>query len=58
MESNKLCGYALLQDYGSYMDFKILKTNPIYEKLAINVTIIAQILKEYNNRLEGELLYM
>lgn len=52
-EKDKLCGYALLEEYDEYMNFKALKVEPEYEKKGINAAIIAFILEKYNSKLES-----
>ncbi|MDO5291424.1 MAG: hypothetical protein Q4F05_01615 [bacterium] len=51
-ESDEMCGYALLTENTSYVDFNVLKTKPESEKKAINAAIIYKILLDYNNRLK------
>lgn len=53
VETQELCGYALLRDYGSYVDFAVLRTEPEMEKLAINAAMVAGILKHYADRFDG-----
>ena len=52
-EDNKLCGYAMLEDYGNYIDFKVLRVRPDKEKLSINAAIVAGLLNEYEDRFDG-----
>ena len=40
-----LCGYALLKDCGSYLDFSVLRTIPASERLGVNAAIVASILE-------------
>ncbi len=39
-KGNKLCGFALLEDKKSYIDFTVLKTIPQFEKEGINAVLV------------------
>lgn len=41
-----LCGYALLEKCENYVDFKVLRTNPAFERYGINAAVVYGILKE------------
>lgn len=49
---NELCGYALLQEKETFIDFSVLKTIPSYEKLGINAAIVYEILNYYRSKLK------
>lgn len=51
LETKELCGYAQLQDFGSYVEFNILRVSPSAERLGINAAIVAGILENYDSRL-------
>ena len=53
-EKGKLSGYALLKDYGSYVDFSTLRVDPECEKQAINAAMVAGILEQYKDRFNGQ----
>lgn len=47
-ETNELCGYALLaKESESYVDFKVLKTNPRYEKYSVNAALVEGVLRQF-----------
>lgn len=50
--SDELCGYALLKEHKSYVDFSVLKAKPEYEKSGINAAIVFAVINEYNKQLE------
>lgn len=50
-ETNELCGYAWIEVYENYIDFCCLKTNPEFEKYAINAAIVYAIVSKYNSKL-------
>ena len=52
-EDGSLCGYAQLNDQGSYAEFNVLRAKPETEKLAINAAMVAGILDHYNSRFNG-----
>lgn len=52
-ESGKIQGYSVLSDYGSYVEFSILRTEPLAEKNAINAAMVFGILEYYRNRFDG-----
>ncbi len=52
-ESGKLQGYAVLSDYGSYVEFSILRTEPSAERNAINAAMVNGILEYYKDRFDG-----
>ncbi len=48
--SNELCGYALLsKESETYIDFKVLKTNPEHEKRGVNAALVEGILRYFNS---------
>jgi len=53
VESNEIQGYAVLTDYGAYVEFSILRTMPSAEKSAINAAMVAGILEYYKSRFDG-----
>lgn len=53
-ETNKMVGYAYFeQESDNYIDFKVLKTNPEYEKYSINAALVEKILSYLSSFLEG-----
>lgn len=54
----KLCAYAELEDYGSYVDFFAQKSIPTYEKYAVNAALVKGILDYYNERLATRDFYI
>ena len=49
-ETNELCGYSLLSRASDdYVDFKVLKTNPQYEKNGVNAALVDGILRYFNS---------
>ena len=50
---NNLSGYAYLTDNTSYLEFNMLRVIPKNEKKGINAAIIAKILEDNNEKLEG-----
>lgn len=52
-ETGKLCGYALLERKGRYVDFMVQKTIPAYEKKGINAELINQILLDHTEFLQS-----
>lgn len=53
ISTGQMAGYAHLTDYGSHVDFSVLRTKPEAEHLAINAAIIAGILEHYKYRFNG-----
>lgn len=51
-EDEKLHAYAMLIEHESHVDFAMLKTEPSYEKRAINAAIVAAICEHYNKKVE------
>lgn len=52
-ETNEMAGYAFFeQESDKYIDFKVLKTNPKYEKYSINAALVEKILSYLNSFLE------
>lgn len=49
--SGRLEGYAVLQDYETYLAFDMLKVNPDKEKLAINAAMVCAIMEDYSDKL-------
>ena len=48
-ESEKLCGYALLsKESETYVDFKVMRTNPECEKNGINAALVEGVLRHFN----------
>lgn len=47
-------GYAQLMDYGSYVEFSVLRTVPDAEKKAVNAAMVSAILEFYRDRFTGE----
>lgn len=53
-ESNELAGYALLKRQNDFfLNFAVLKTNPIQEKFAVNVALVYGILSHYEGFLKS-----
>lgn len=48
----KLCGYAYLEKYEDYSEFRVLKVYPECEKKAINAALVACILEDYEDELQ------
>lgn len=49
-----MVGYAYFeQESDNYIDFKVLKTNPEYEKYSINAALVEKILSYLSSFLEG-----
>ena len=49
-ESNELCGYALLSRNGEkWVGFNVQKTNPEYEKYALNAALVEKVLSHYQD---------
>lgn len=51
VESEQLCGYALLQEHECHVDFVSLRVTPESEKKGINAAMVAGVLDEYSSRL-------
>lgn len=48
--SEELCGYALLsKESETYVDFKVMRTNPEYEKNGINAALMEGILRYFDS---------
>lgn len=48
--SEKLCGYALLlKERENYVSFRVMKTNPEYEKNGVNAALVEGILRHFNS---------
>lgn len=54
VSNGELCGYALLEDNKSYVEFSVLRTEPIHEKNGINAVIVYEILEYYKDRFNGD----
>ncbi len=54
IENSKLCGYAILNEAKSHVEFNVLRVNPEYEHLAINAAIVAGIVEKYSDRLGND----
>lgn len=53
-ETKELTGYALLaQESDSYIDFKAMKTMPIYEKYGVNAALVEGVLRHYDDFLQN-----
>ena len=50
-ESNKLCGYSILNETNHHVEFSVLRVNPESERNAINAAMVAAIVEKYNDRL-------
>lgn len=49
-ESGMLCGYSLLsQESETYVDFKVMRTNPECEKNGVNAALVEGILRYFNS---------
>lgn len=49
-ESNELCGYALLSQNGErWVGFNVQKTNPEYEKYALNAALVEKVVSHYQD---------
>ena len=53
-EDGELCGYAQLNDCGSFVEFNVLRTIPEKEKMGINAAMVAGILDYYKSRFDGQ----
>lgn len=51
IESNKLCGYSILNETGHHVEFHVLRVNPESERKAINAAMVDAIVEKYNPRL-------
>lgn len=52
-ETNEMVGYAYFeQESDNYIDFKVLRTNPEYEKYSINAALVEKILSYLSSFLE------
>jgi len=51
-ESGELMAYAVLTDFGTYIEFSILRAVPNAEKLGINAAMVAGILEHFKEKLE------
>ena len=51
-EKGRLCGYAYLERYDSYSEFRVLKVYPACERKGINAALTACILEDYREVLE------
>lgn len=47
---NILQGYAIVEDYGNYAAFSVLRTNPEAEKQGINAAVVDRILAKFDDR--------
>ena len=48
-ETNALCGYALLtRENDTYVDFKVLKTDPEHEKNAVNAALVEGVMRYFD----------
>lgn len=53
-ETEELTGYALLaKESDSYIDFKVMKTKPMYEKYAVNAALVEGVLRHYGDFLRN-----
>ena len=53
-ETGELTGYALLaEESNSYIDFKVMKTKPMFEKYAVNAALVEGVLRHYDNFLRN-----
>lgn len=50
-ENGMLQGYSLCHEHDCYVELKVQKTNPTYEKLQINAALVNEILEYYNGQL-------
>lgn len=49
-ETAELCGYLLLSNENeSYVDFKIMRSNPVHEKNGINAALVEGMLREFDS---------
>ena len=53
-ENNKLCGYALINEYDNYVSLSVQKAMPDYEKYQINAAIVMKILEEYKEKINKD----
>ncbi len=49
-ESGMLCSYAVLDDRNSYLEFSMLRSDPLYEGQGINAAMVYGIIQNYANR--------
>lgn len=49
-EDHLLQGYAIVEDFGTYAAFSILRTNPEAERQGINAAVVNEILAKFNER--------
>ena len=54
VESDKLHGYARLEEHVDWVNFMVLKSDPSREKHAINAALVAGICEHYNSKLSKE----
>lgn len=52
-ETGALSGYAVVDDYGSYASFNMLRTDPEAERLGVNAAAVAGILEAFEGRFQG-----
>lgn len=57
-DTNELCGYAYLAKKSTCLEFNVLKTNPKFEKYAVNAALVYQILQDYASDLQNKNLYI
>lgn len=53
VEDKMLHSFALITEHDDYANFAVLKTDPVYERQAINAAIVAGICEYYSDRLNG-----
>lgn len=53
-ETGKICGYAWIDVYETYIDFCVLKADPKYERSGVNAAIVYAIVKNYSSKLSKE----
>ena len=52
-ESRLLCGYAVIRDEETYLNYTILKVDPAYERYYINFSLMADVLDYFSNQFES-----
>lgn len=58
LEDEKLTGYALMKEYDTWVDFTVLKADPEYERLGVNVALVAKLCEFYSDRIKNEGYYI
>ena len=51
-KNQKLCSYAVVNVHDGYAEFSVLRSDPQYEKLAVNAAIVYGILEDFKDKFE------